>query len=522
MSALGRIAYAALVLMWAACAHADVWRPLCPDGALCSSTHASTLVRDGRALLDFIDRNGVPRRQWISLATGAGQDAGLVCGIALPEGRCFSGNASGGAVYAADGTVLYTFNPSGLDAFAFLVGFGTLVGGPVRFEGTMPPTIVSAINTGGAGTTIYLTRDEGRTWDAQKPNVSLAGGSIALSPDGTTVWASTHEPLGEGLWRPTLDASSGALDFTHLVRVDDGSYPATVRMLRIVPASAAVPGGYAVAIASDAMYVSTDLGRHWERSSFAGPVDDLVFPFAGNVDVQVIAARESVYVSRDRGQTWSELAKGLPAAHYGLAAENGDVVASGDGVFACRALACDGVAFPKVYPFGSQFAQVTEFYNAPLDHYFITADEGEKVFVRSGGAGPEWAETGESFWAWSPVWAVAAAFVCRYYGDPVIGPNSHFYSGSTNECAGLLDRAQRPPDGLPRWNSEGYVFKVALPVNFRCATGLLPVWRAYNDGYARGVDSNHRYVLDSRLLDPLRARGWISEGIVFCVPAAPM
>ena len=170
---------------------------------------------------------------------------------------------------------------------------------------------------------------------------------------------------------------------------------------------------------------------------------------------------------------------------------------------------------------GDAVVRVTEFYNTVLDHYFITGDEGEQYFVRNGGAGPGWVETGQSFWAWSPTWGPSAAFVCRYYGDPVTGPNSHFYSASTDECRFLLGLQIRQPDDQPKWNSEGYVFKVALPVSFRCATNLLPVWRAYNNGYARGVDSNHRYVLDRALLEPLRAHGWITEGIVFCVPAAP-
>ena len=54
------------------------------------------------------------------------------------------------------------------------------------------------------------------------------------------------------------------------------------------------------------------------------------------------------------------------------------------------------------------------------------------------------------------------------------------------------------------------------------AANTLAVSRAYNNGFARGIDSNHRYVLDPQLLRPLQARGWIDEGIVFCVPPAAM
>jgi hypothetical protein len=56
-------------------------------------------------------------------------------------------------------------------------------------------------------------------------------------------------------------------------------------------------------------------------------------------------------------------------------------------------------------------------------------------------------------------------------------------------------------------------------VTGQCRSGLLPVYRAYNDGFAHGIDSNHRYALDQSLLAPLLAKGWKDEGIAFCVPA---
>ena len=205
-----------------------------------------------------------------------------------------------------------------------------------------------------------------------------------------------------------------------------------------------------------------------------------------------------------------------------LSAGDGALVANGASVFACRMSDCDGAAFAKVSAFGTQFTQVTEFHHPGLDHYFITGDEGEKAFVRSGGAGAGWIETGHGFAAWSLTTSIPGAIVCRFYGDPVVGPNSHFYSAATSECRGLLELQQRAPDGLPRWTSEGFAFKVGLPESFRCPTNTRAVYRTYNNGYARGIDSNHRYVLDPQLLQPLRARGWIEEGIVFCVPAAVM
>ena len=522
----GFLAAVVLGSMWLAVGPAlaaPSWQPLCPDGGLCSGDGA-VRVRDGQALLGFTDRNGARRRQWISLDTFAGTDAGFVCGsIPLSSSRCFTGGAAGGAVVDADGSALYTFNPSGLDPFEFLLENGELLSPTIYFDQTTPPTIVTGLTTGGGGTSLYLSRDEGRTWDKQTPNVAMWGRwtNFLISPDGLRIWVNPGPPA-PGLWQPpALADSGGQLDFTRLARVDDGSFPADVFALRSVPSSPTLAGGYAIALARDGMYISTNIGKAWTRATFSGVVDDVVFANAASADTQVIAARDSVFVSRDRGQTWNELAHGLPASRYALSADNGAVVANGTGVFGCRALDCDGSAFGKVYPFGTSFTHVTEFYHAGLDHYFITGDEGEKYFVRSGGAGAGWTETGLGFWAWSPGWQSASAYVCRYYGDPVRGPNSHFYSASTKECRGLLDLQQKTPDTQARWNSEGYAFKVAVPVSFRCPENLLPVHRAYNNGFARGIDSNHRYVLDSALLSPLQALGWISEGIVFCVPAGP-
>ena len=131
---------------------------------------------------------------------------------------------------------------------------------------------------------------------------------------------------------------------------------------------------------------------------------------------------------------------------------------------------------------------MTEFHNTTLNHYFITADENEKTAIRSGAAGAGWEETGQNFWAWTPNVMQESAFVCRFYGDPVKGPNSHFYSASTDECRSLLGLQLSTPASEPRWNSEGYEFKVSLPDAGTCRGGLVPIYRAYNEFFAHGAD----------------------------------
>jgi hypothetical protein len=45
------------------------------------------------------------------------------------------------------------------------------------------------------------------------------------------------------------------------------------------------------------------------------------------------------------------------------------------------------------------------------------------------------------------------------------------------------------------------------------------VYRVYNDGFARGVDSNHRFVTDVATYQQAVALAWKGEGIVMCAPA---
>jgi hypothetical protein len=44
----------------------------------------------------------------------------------------------------------------------------------------------------------------------------------------------------------------------------------------------------------------------------------------------------------------------------------------------------------------------------------------------------------------------------------------------------------------------------------------VPVYRAYNNGVARGVDSNHRITTSAAGIQEVVARGWVSEGVVLC------
>jgi cyclophilin family peptidyl-prolyl cis-trans isomerase len=159
---------------------------------------------------------------------------------------------------------------------------------------------------------------------------------------------------------------------------------------------------------------------------------------------------------------------------------------------------------------------VVEFYDPDLDNYFITADPTEQASVDSGAVG-RWQRTGYAFKA------TGSTQVCRFYGngatDPATGmrygPNSHFYTVDANECAQL--KAAFDPN-TKSWKFESNDFATTVPANGTCASGFTPVYRLYNNGFARRVDSNHRFTTSTAVFNDMSGKGWTGEGIVMCAP----
>lgn len=153
-----------------------------------------------------------------------------------------------------------------------------------------------------------------------------------------------------------------------------------------------------------------------------------------------------------------------------------------------------------------------EFYNTILGHYFMAAGADEIAAIRTGSAGPGWELTGQSFKVWPSMppdtrFSVVSP-VCRFYGVPAGGPNSHFFTAQADECA-LVKRNGG-------WYYEGIGF-YAWPVDSTggCPPGLLSVERAYNRGAARN-DSNHRFTTSESTFRRMGEQGWAMEGTVMC------
>ena len=151
-------------------------------------------------------------------------------------------------------------------------------------------------------------------------------------------------------------------------------------------------------------------------------------------------------------------------------------------------------------------ALAIEYFDAFLGHYFITTLASEQAALDAG-AIAGWKRTGAWFTAYAPGQGSAdgARAVCRYYGRPEAGLDTHFYSASASECAAV---AQRFPDAWILESAE--LFDVALPdqASGECVPGHLPVYRLWNGG----ASSNHRYTTDASTRRSMIAAGWIAEG----------
>ena len=160
-----------------------------------------------------------------------------------------------------------------------------------------------------------------------------------------------------------------------------------------------------------------------------------------------------------------------------------------------------------------------EFYNAGLDHYFISALQPDIDALDSGRLAG-WVRTGLGFKVY-PSQAVGGAGVnpvCRIYIPPAQG-DSHFFSASPQECSDTIAK-------FPTFTFESpAVFYIALPVTAgamagTCPAGTVPVYRAFNNR----ADANHRYTIDRAVRDQMVARGYIAEGygddaVIMCAPA---
>lgn len=147
-----------------------------------------------------------------------------------------------------------------------------------------------------------------------------------------------------------------------------------------------------------------------------------------------------------------------------------------------------------------QGTKAVEFFNSALGHFFVTANPAEAAALDAAGI---WQRTGQTFNVGS-----GASGVCRFYGMPPKGPDSHFFTADPAECQAVMTR-------YSAWTFEGHAFSATPPVNGQCPAGTLEVHRFFNNPTTAG-DINHRFTVTPEAFQQTVALGWTHEGVVMC------
>jgi hypothetical protein len=148
--------------------------------------------------------------------------------------------------------------------------------------------------------------------------------------------------------------------------------------------------------------------------------------------------------------------------------------------------------------------QAVEFFDGKNGHFFVTASTAEIAALDAGAFGGAWQRTGQVFNVGG------SNAVCRFYGMPPKGPDSHFFTVDPTECAAVMTQ-------FAAWTFEGHAFAMAPAVNGQCPAGLTPVNRFFNNPGVAG-EINHRFTVTQATFDQTAAMGWINEGVVMCAP----
>jgi uncharacterized protein (DUF1800 family) len=177
--------------------------------------------------------------------------------------------------------------------------------------------------------------------------------------------------------------------------------------------------------------------------------------------------------------------------------------ASGPGWLVTVLGLCCGLAAASAH---ANLGTAVEYYNPASRHYFITAFPNEQVLLDEGITFKGWVRTGGQFSVFTDP-AEGLSAVCRFFGTPVVGVNSHFYTSDAAECAQVKTQ--------PAWTFEAVAFYMPAPVNGQCG-GNYPIYRSfYSDNVA---DANHRFTADLTAHVRMTKRGDILEGVVMCAP----
>jgi hypothetical protein len=232
----------------------------------------------------------------------------------------------------------------------------------------------------------------------------------------------------------------------------------------------------------------------------------------------------SVEVSRDGSVisvtvTWAQAGIGTPGC--GVCQFQVDLGALPLGQYTVNYLHVPNLPKPWLLSIGftvsaTGYASAVEYFAPSLGHYFVTSDSAE-IAALDNGTIPGWTRTGESFHVIpATIQPTTAVSVCRFYGLPQAGLNSHFFTSLQSECDAVQ---QLWPSA---WLLESADAFAVLPVpQVDCAQDAVSLYRLYNNR----PDANHRFTTSPVTRDQMVAMGWILEGsatqhgiTAMCVP----
>jgi hypothetical protein len=150
---------------------------------------------------------------------------------------------------------------------------------------------------------------------------------------------------------------------------------------------------------------------------------------------------------------------------------------------------------------------IVEYYEAAIDHYFITPLTSE-IALCDAGVSPclGWVRTGLTFNGFDAASPPASSIgVCRFFNDSFAPKSSHFYALHGLGCEDTIA-------DFPDWQLESSdLFNMYIPdAAGNCPSGSIPVYRLFNNGM--GGAPNHRFVTSLADRIAMVDKGYVSEG----------
>ena len=165
--------------------------------------------------------------------------------------------------------------------------------------------------------------------------------------------------------------------------------------------------------------------------------------------------------------------------------------------------------------------QMLEYRYAPLDYYFITSRDSEKVILD---ATSGFARTGTSFLVYAQTQGSLQPITRFYFDRVALGSTrgNHFYTlldGDLQALARQNPTQSTAPGFAQNEGVDSYAQSPLVPgVGGSCADGLLPVYRLFRGAMRFPDNPNHRFTTSVATYNSLVAMGWDGEGVNFCVP----